>query len=68
MISFFFFLEYLLCFSSRKMSPDDSPPRVRQRVEESTTDRSLRMEKRQVLSERNFLRPDLRDPVLLPIG
>jgi hypothetical protein len=26
------------------------------------------MQKRQVLSERNLLRVDLRDPVLLPIG
>jgi hypothetical protein len=50
------------------MSSDNSPPRVRQRVEESIADRSFRMEKQQVLSERNLLRADLRDPVLLPIG
>jgi hypothetical protein len=50
------------------MSSDDSPPRVRQRIEESVVDRRLRMQKRQVLSEQNLLRVDLRDPVLLPIG
>jgi hypothetical protein len=50
------------------MSSDDSPPRVRQRIEESVADRSLHLEKRQVLSKRNLLRADLRDPVLLPIG
>jgi hypothetical protein len=33
------------------MSLDESPPRVRQRVEESIANRRLRMEKRQVLSE-----------------
>jgi hypothetical protein len=50
------------------MSPDNSPPRVRQRIEESIANRRLRMEKRQVLSERNILHVDMRDPVLLPIG
>jgi hypothetical protein len=50
------------------MSSDDSPPQVRQRIEESIADMQLRMQKRQVLSERNLLRVDLRDPVLLPIG
>jgi hypothetical protein len=50
------------------MFSDDSPPRVRQIVEESVTDRNLRMEKRQVLSELNLLRADFRDPILLPIG
>jgi hypothetical protein len=65
---FMIFLEYLLFISSRKMSSDNSPPKVRQRVEESIADRNLRMEKRQVLSERNLLHADLRDPVLLLIG
>jgi len=37
-------------FSSRNMSSDDSPPHVRQRIEESVADRCLRMKKRQVLS------------------
>jgi hypothetical protein len=50
------------------MSSNDSPPRVRQRIEEFVADRGLRMEKRQVLVERNPIRVDLRDPVLLPIG
>jgi hypothetical protein len=50
------------------MSSDNSPPRVRQRVEESIADRGLCMEKWQVLSEQNLLRADLRDPILLPIG
>jgi hypothetical protein len=50
------------------MSSNNSPPKVRQRVEESVADRHLRMEKRQVLSERNLLRVYLRDQVLLPIG
>jgi hypothetical protein len=67
-LTLFFFLEYLLCFSLGKISSDDSPPRVRQRVEESVADRHLRMEKRQVLSEQNLLHTDLRDPVLLPFG
>jgi len=53
---------------SGKMSLDNSPPRVRQGIEESVAERRLRMEKRQVLSERNLLCADLRDPVLLPIG
>jgi hypothetical protein len=50
------------------MSSDDSPPRVRQRIEESVADRLHRMQSRQVLSERNLLRANLRDPVLLPIA
>jgi hypothetical protein len=50
------------------MSSDGSPPRARQRIEESVTDRLHRMQSRQVLSERNLLRADLRDPVLLPIA
>jgi hypothetical protein len=50
------------------MSSDDSPPRVRQRVEEFVVDRRLRMEKWQVLLERDLLHTDLRDPILLPIG
>jgi hypothetical protein len=50
------------------MSSDDSPPRVRQRTKESVADRLHRMRSRQVLSERNHLRADLRDPILLPIA
>jgi hypothetical protein len=45
-VSMIFILEYLLCFSLRKMSSNNSPPKVRQRVEESVVDRHLRMEKR----------------------
>jgi hypothetical protein len=55
-------------FSTKIMSLYDSPPRVRQRIEESVTDWLHRMQSRQVLSERNLLRPNLRDPVLLPIA
>jgi hypothetical protein len=62
------FLEYLLCFNLGKMSSNDSSPRVMQRVEESVANKRPRMEKQQVLSERNLLRADLRDLVLLPIG
>jgi hypothetical protein len=62
------FCGIFLVISSGKMSSNDSPPRVRQRVEESVADRRLCMEKRQVLSQRNLLCADLRDPVLLPIG
>jgi hypothetical protein len=58
----------VIFFSPGNMSSNDSPPRVRQRTEESVTDRRHRMQTRQVLSERNLLRADLRDPVLLPIG
>jgi hypothetical protein len=50
------------------MSSDDSPPRVRQRIEESVADRLHRMQSRQVLSKRNLLCADLRDPILLPIA
>jgi hypothetical protein len=50
------------------MPSDGSPPRVRQRIEESVADRLHRLQSRQVLSERNLLRADLRDPVLLPIA
>jgi hypothetical protein len=50
------------------MSSDDSLPRVRQRTKESVADRLHNMQSRQVLSERNLLRADLRDPVLLPIA
>jgi hypothetical protein len=50
------------------MSSKDSPPRVRQRTEESVADRLHRMQSRQVLSEQNLLRPDLRDLALLPIA
>jgi hypothetical protein len=57
-----------LVFSSRKMSLDDSPPHVRQRIEESVADRHLRMEKQQVLPKRNLIRVDLRYPILLTIG
>jgi hypothetical protein len=59
---------FFLVVYSEKMSSDNSPPQVRQRIEESIADRHLRMEKRHVLSEMNLLRADLRDPVLLPIG
>jgi hypothetical protein len=57
----------MIVFSPGNMSSDDSPPQVRQRTEESVTDRLHRRQSRQVLSERNLLRADLRDPVLLPI-
>jgi len=58
----------VIVFSPGIMSLDDSPPRVRQRTEESVADRLHRMQSRQVLSERNLLRADRRDPVLLPIA
>jgi hypothetical protein len=58
----------LFFFSPEIMSSDNSPPRVRQRIEESIIDQLHRMQSRQVLSERNLLRADLRDPVLLPIA
>jgi hypothetical protein len=63
-------MDLCLCFffSSENMSSDDSPPRVRQRIEESVADRLHRMQSQQVLSERNLLRADLRDLVLLPIA
>jgi hypothetical protein len=57
----------MIFFSPEIMSFDDSPPHVRQRIEESVTDRLHRMQSRQVLSERNLLLADMRDPVLLPI-
>jgi hypothetical protein len=50
------------------MSSDNSPPQVRQRIEESIADRVHHMQSRQVLSKRNLLRADLRDPILLPIA
>jgi len=50
------------------MSSDDSPPRVRQRIEESVADQLHRMQSRQVLSEQNLLLADLRDPILPPIA
>jgi hypothetical protein len=50
------------------MSSDDSPPHVRKRIEESVVDRLHPMRSRQVLSERNLLRADVRDPVLVPIA
>jgi hypothetical protein len=55
-------------FSPEIMSSDDSPPCVRQRTEESIVDRLHHIRSRQVLSERNLLRANLRDPVLLPIA
>jgi hypothetical protein len=55
-------------FSLEIMSLDDSPPRVWERTEESVADRLHRMRSRQVLSERNLLHADLRDPILLPIA
>jgi hypothetical protein len=59
---------FVIVFSQGLMYSDDSPSRVRQRTEESVADRLHRMHSRQVLSERNLLRADLRDPVLLPIA
>jgi hypothetical protein len=59
---------FLFFFSPEIMSSVDSPPRVKQRIEESVTDRLHHMQSRQVLSERNLLRAVLRDPVLLPIA
>lgn len=50
------------------MSADDSLPQVRQRIEESVTDRLHRMCSRQALYEQNLFHPDLRDPILLPIA
>jgi hypothetical protein len=50
------------------MSSNDSPPRVRQRTEESVADRLHRMQSRQVLSDQNLLWSDPRDLVLLPIA
>jgi len=50
------------------MSSNDSPPRVRQRIEESVVERLHHMQSRQVLLERNLLLADLRDLVLLPIS
>jgi hypothetical protein len=58
----------VISFSPGIMSFDDSPPCVKQRTEESVADRLHRMRSRQVISERNLLRADLRDPVLLPIA
>jgi hypothetical protein len=58
----------MIFFSPEIMSSNDSPPRVRQRIEESVTDRLHRTQSRQVLSERNLLHVDLRGPVLLPIA
>jgi hypothetical protein len=58
----------VIFFSLGIMSSDDSPPRVRQRIEESVANRLHSMQSRQVLSERNLLRANLRDPVLLPIA
>jgi len=60
---FFFFCDY-----SENMSSDSSPPRARRRIGESVTDRLHRMQSRQVLFERNLLRADQRDPILLPIA
>jgi hypothetical protein len=57
----------VIVFNPINMSSNESPPRVRQRTEESVVDRLHRMHSRQVLSERNLFRADLRDPVLLPI-
>jgi hypothetical protein len=65
---FFFFFFFLFCVYSENMYLDGSPPRARQRIGESVIDRLHRMQSRQVLSERNLLRADLRDAVLLPIS
>jgi hypothetical protein len=58
----------VIVFSPGNMSSDDSHPRVRQGTKESVADRLHRMHSRQVLSERNLLRANLGDPVLLPIA
>jgi len=50
------------------MSSDSSPPRVRQRTEESIKERRARMDSRQVLPKRNILRADLVDAPLNFIG
>jgi hypothetical protein len=67
-INVFMDFSVIFFFSPENMSSDDSPPRVRQRIEESIADRHHRMQSRQVLSERNLLHADLRDLVLLPIS
>jgi hypothetical protein len=46
------------------MSSDCSPPRVRQRTEESIEERRACMDSRQVHSERNILKADLVDAPL----
>jgi hypothetical protein len=51
-------------FFFRKMSSDCSPPRVRQRTEESIEERRACMDSRQVHSERNILKADLVDAPL----
>jgi hypothetical protein len=63
-------MDLCLCFffSSGNMSSNDSPPRVRQRIEELVANRLHRIQSRQVLSEQNLLRADLRDQILLPIA
>jgi hypothetical protein len=58
----------VISFNPEIMSSDGSPPRVRQRIEESVADRLHHMQSRQVLSERNLLLAVLRDPFLLPIA
>jgi hypothetical protein len=65
---FLFYFFILFFFSPRNMSSVDSPPWVRQRTKELVADKRHRMQTRQVLSKRNLFRPDLSDPVLLPIG
>jgi hypothetical protein len=55
-------------FSPGTTSPDDSLPQVRQRIEELVADWLHRLHSQQVLSERNLLRSDMRDPVLLLIA
>jgi hypothetical protein len=67
-INVFLDFSVIFFFLAQNMSLDDSPPRVRHRIEEFIADRRHRMQSRQVLSEQNLLRADLRDPVLLPIG
>jgi hypothetical protein len=55
-------------FCPEIMSSDNSPPRVKQRIEESIADQVHRMQSRQVLYERNLLWADLSDLVLLLIA
>jgi len=66
MLSWICFYDFF--FSQGNMSSDDSPPRVKQRTEESVADKLYRMQLWQVLSDQNLLRTDLRDPFLLPIA
>jgi len=55
---------FYVIFFFRKMSSDSSPPRVRQRTEESIEERKACMDSRLVLPERNILKADLVDAPL----